>query len=250
MASGNGHAHGGNGHGPELHALGDGRGAAGGHPLGAGGAVSLSGRPVQSTSAGTTSLFLTSRRRHARRRAPRRDEKDIIRSGLSMILCFLGLAGLYVGRRGDARGRRPGARLHRRHQRADPVRDHAHPVQVGARAARLPPPGGPAAIASVVLADLIALIVTATSGPHRPPDRATPRDDAGHAGLFTRLRAPFEVVERAAGWRSVIGGDLPCQARAGRPAVSHSLDAYLVLSGLLFASARSASSPGATRSPC
>ena len=29
---GNGHSHGGNGHGPELHALGDGRGAAGGHP--------------------------------------------------------------------------------------------------------------------------------------------------------------------------------------------------------------------------
>ena len=44
------------------------------------------------------------------------------------------------GRRA-ARRRRPGPRLHRRDQRPDPVRDHAHPDEGGAGPARLPDAG-------------------------------------------------------------------------------------------------------------
>ena len=59
--------------------------------------------------------------------------RDIIRCGLAMIVCFVALAGIYVLMGAPLLGRRAGHRLHRRDQRADPVRDHAHPDEGRAR---------------------------------------------------------------------------------------------------------------------
>ena len=79
--------------------------------------------------------------------------------GLAMIVCFGALAGHLRAVGAPLVARRPGARLHRRHQRADPVRDHAHPVQ--GRPGRLvfQTQAGPAALAAVVLGVVIALAV-------------------------------------------------------------------------------------------
>ena len=55
--------------------------------------------------------------------------RDIIRCGLAMIICFAALAGLYVLAGAPVVAAAAGARLHRRHQRAGPVRDHADPDQ-------------------------------------------------------------------------------------------------------------------------
>ena len=67
--------------------------------------------------------------------------RNIIRSGLFMVLSFLGARRHLRADGRHAGGRGAGAGLHRRHQRAHPVRGHAHPVQGRAGAAGVPPPG-------------------------------------------------------------------------------------------------------------
>ena len=111
---------------------------------------------------------------------------------------------------------------------------------------------GPAAIAAVVIAVIIALAVVgdglgrgrrAASSRWRPSRR-------GRRSLFTRLRPAVRDRQRAAPGRGH-RRRLPGQARAGRTVVSDTLDAYLILSGAALRHRhRSASSPGATRSAC
>src|SRR5439155_21156492 len=166
------------------------------------------------------------------------------------------------GRRA-ARRRRPGPRLHRRDQRPRPVRDHADPDQGRSAAARLPDPGGPGGDRR-----------RDPGGRPRPHDRGDPVGRHGRArrddhrrprpGPVRRLGPPLRDRRRA----PPRGGDrrrVPRQARPtgldGRRRVirvivgailapifivglgliglaaggSRSLDAYLILSGLLFA---------------
>ena len=159
--------------------------------------------------------------------------RDIIRCGLAMIVCFGALAGIYV---------LIGAPL---------IGATQVIVYIGAISvlilfaimltqtkdapARLvfQTQAGPAAILSVVLAVLIALAISATdwgAAAHRV------RIATGTLSrvLFNDFVLPFEVVSVLL-LAAVVGGRVPREARAGRPLMSDSLDAYLVLSGILFA---------------
>ncbi len=158
--------------------------------------------------------------------------RDIIRAGLAMIVCFGALAGIYVI---------IGAPLLAAAQVV---------VYIGAISVLIlfaimltqtkdapsrlvfQTQAVPAAIAAVVVAVLIALAVGATDW-----GEAAARvqlDTGGHGrGPVQRLRAAVRGGQRAAAggghrWR------LPGAARAGRTVVTDSLDAYLILSGLLF----------------
>ena len=122
--------------------------------------------------------------------------RDIIRCGLAMIVCFAALAGLYVIAGAPVVAAAAGAGLHRRDQRARPVRDHAHPDQGGAqpRWCSRPRPF-PAAIAAAVLALLIAVVGGVDRlGRDRQAAIATDTDDAGRRPLFGDFMLPFEVV--------------------------------------------------------
>ena len=152
-----------------------------------------------------------------------------------MIVCFGALAGIYVIARRAARRRRPGHRLHRRDQRPDPVRDHAHPDEGRARAgssSRRRPSRrrSPSIVIAVVIALAIARDRLGRGGRARP---ARPTDAMSQRPV-QRVRAAVRDRQRAAA-RGGHRRRLPRQARAGRAVVSDSLDAYLVLSGLLFA---------------
>ena len=159
--------------------------------------------------------------------------RDIIRCGLAMMVCFGALAGIYV---------LIGAPL---------IAAAQVIVYIGAISVLIlfaimltqtkdapsrlvfQTQAVPAAFASIIIAVVIALAVGATDW-----GAEAKRDPARHRGAVAaalqRLRAAVRDRQRAAAggrdrWR------LPGQARAGRPVVSDSLDAYLVLSGLLFA---------------
>ena len=120
--------------------------------------------------------------------------RDIIRCGLAMIVCVPRPRRDLRGRRRAARGRGPGDRLHRRDQRPDPVRDHAHPVEGGPGPPRLPDPGRPGG--------------RRRDRPRRPRSRlGVAATDWGEAGervrlatdtlarvLFDEYVLPFEVV--------------------------------------------------------
>ena len=159
--------------------------------------------------------------------------KDIIRCGLAMIVCFGALAGIYVLMGAPLIGAAQvivyiGAIsvlilfAIMLTQTKDAPSRLVFQTQVG-----------PAAVAAVVVAVIIALAVAATdwgaSRRARHPGRERCRGGAVH-----RLRAAVRDRQRA-----VAGCGrrrrLPGQARTGRTVVSDSLDAYLVLAGLLFA---------------
>ena len=159
--------------------------------------------------------------------------RDIIRCGLAMMVCFGALAGIYV---------LIGAPL---------IAAAQVIVYIGAISVLIlfaimltqtkdapsrlvfQTQAVPAAIASIIIAVVIALAIGATDW-----GAAAKRDPARHRGAVAapvqRLRPAVRDRQRPAPG----GGDrrrLPRQARAGRAVVSDSLDAYLVLSGLLFA---------------
>ena len=159
--------------------------------------------------------------------------RDIIRCGLAMIVCFGSLAGIYVIL---------GAPL---------IAAAQVIVYIGAISVLIlfaimltqtkdapsrlvfQTQAVPAAIASIVIAVVIALAIGATDwGRGREPD---PARHLGHVdGPVQRLRPAVRDRQRPAA-RGRDRRRLPRQAREGRTVVSDSLDAYLVLSGLLFA---------------
>ena len=159
--------------------------------------------------------------------------KDIIRCGLAMIVCFGALAGIYV---------LIGAPL---------IGAAQVIVYIGAISvlilfaimltqtkdapARLvfQTQAGFAAIASVIIAVVIALSVVATDW-REVGERVRVATDRHGDDPVHGLRPPVRDRERAAAGRGHRRG-VPGQARAGRPVVSDSLDAYLILAGLLFA---------------
>ena len=143
--------------------------------------------------------------------------RDIIRCGLAMIVCFGALAGIYVIARRAARRRGPGHRLHRRDQRPDPVRDHAHPDQGRAQpgSSSRPRPCRRRS-PSIVLAVVIALAIGATDW-----GAAADRDPAGHAEtcrpvLFDDYVLPFEIVSVLL-LAAVIGGVFLAKRETGGP---------------------------------
>ena len=159
--------------------------------------------------------------------------RDIIRCGLAMIVCFGALAGIYV-------------------IIGSPLVAAAQViVYIGAISVLIlfaimltqtkdaptrlvfQTQAVPAAIASVVIAVVIALAVAATDWGELP-ERVAVAASAFSAVLFDEFVLPFEVVSVLL-LAAVIGGVFLAEARAGRPVVSDSLDAYLVLSGMLFA---------------
>ena len=159
--------------------------------------------------------------------------RDIIRCGLAMIVCFGALAGIYV-------------------IIGSPLIAAAQVVvYIGAISvlilfaimltqtkdapARLvfQTQAGPAAIASVVIAVLIALAVSSTEWGEVAARIRLGTTDAGHDAL-RRLHPAVRGRQRPAP-RSGHRWRVPGQARARGPIVSDSLDAYLILSGVLFA---------------
>ena len=159
--------------------------------------------------------------------------RDIIRCGLAMIVCFGALAGIYVLMGAPLLG-------------AAQVIVYIGAIsvlilfaimltQTKDAPSRLvfQTQAGPAAIAAVIIAVLIALAVNATDW-HEVGRTDPPGHRRALAPAVQRLRAALRDRQRPAArrrhrWR------LPGQARTGRPVVSDSLDAYLVLSGILFA---------------
>ena len=134
-----------------------------------------------------------------------------------------------------ARGGRPGHRLHRRDQRPDPVRDHAHPDEGRPeRGSSSRPRPVPAAIAAVDHRDRHR-----PRGHRRPTgarvaERVRVGDRASSTALFSDFVLPFEIVSVLL-LAAVIGGVFLAKRETGRAVVSDTLDAYLVLSGMLFA---------------
>ena len=174
--------------------------------------------------------------------------RDIIRCGLAMIVCFGALAGIYV---------LIGAPLLAAAQvivyigaisvlilfaiMLTQTKDAPSRLVFQTQAA-------PAAIAAVVIAVVIALAVNATDW-GEVGKRVHQGTADGLDAALQRLRAAVRDRQRAAAG----GGHrrrVPRQARAGRPVVSDSLDAYLACRGSCSRSGRSASWPGATRSAC
>ena len=159
--------------------------------------------------------------------------RDIIRCGLAMIVCFGALAGIYV---------LMGAPL---------IAAAQVIVYIGAISvlilfaimltqtkdapARLvfQTQAGPAAIAAVVIAVVIALAVVATDWGEVDERVRLATDELAKRPVH-RLHAAVRDRQRAPAGRRHRRG-VPGQARTGRPVVSDSLDAYLILSGLLFA---------------
>ncbi len=159
--------------------------------------------------------------------------RDIIRCGLAMIVCFLALAGIYV---------LIGAPLLAAAQvivyigaisvlilfaiMLTQTKDAPSRLVFQTQAV-------PAAIAAVVVAVLIALAISATDWAElHEADPAAGRPDVARAVRAVRL--PVRDRQRAAAGRRD-RRRVPGQARARRAAVSNSLDAYLILSGILFA---------------
>ena len=159
--------------------------------------------------------------------------RDIIRCGLAMIVCFGALAGIYAI---------IGAPLLAAAQvivyigaisvlilfaiMLTQTKDAPSRLVFQTQAV-------PAAIASIVIAIVIALAIGATDWGEAAERRHLTAEAMSNA-LFNGLRAAVRDRQRAAAggrhrWR------LPRQARARRAVVTDSLDAYLVLSGLLFA---------------
>ena len=163
--------------------------------------------------------------------------RDIIRCGLAMIVCFGALAGIYVILGAPLIAGAQVLDLHRRDQRPDPVRDHAHPDEGRAGPARVPDPGRPRG-------DRVD-----RPGDHPRPGRVGHRlgrgggpDRDGHRrhgpGPVPRLRPAVRGRQRPPPGRGH-RRHLPRQARAragrgGSATMTESLDAYLILSALLF----------------
>ena len=165
--------------------------------------------------------------------------KDIIRCGLAMIVCFAALAGLYV---------LAGATV----VAAAQVLVYIGAISVlvlfaimltqtkaAPSALVFQTQAFPAAIASAILALLIAISSSRPTGPRRRPHpdlRGRPRHS-----LFSDYILAFEVVSVLL-LAAVIGGVFLAKRERGEGVVlsaldgiSQSLDAYLVLSGVLFA---------------
>ena len=160
--------------------------------------------------------------------------RDIIRCGLAMIVCFGALAGIYV-------------------LIGTPLLGAAQViVYIGAISVLIlfaimltqtkdapsrlvfQTQAGPAAIAAVIIGVLIALC-------RQRDGLGRGRADRVHQGTkdishdrSSGLRAALRDRERPAARRGH-RRHLPREARAGRPVVSNSLDAYLALAGILFA---------------
>ena len=160
--------------------------------------------------------------------------RDIIRCGLAMIVCFGALAGIYVI---------IGAPL---------IAAAQVIVYIGAISVLIlfaimltqtkdapsrlvfQTQAVPAAIASVIIAVVIALAVAATDWGEAAERVRRRRPTTCRRRPVRRLRPAVRDRQRAAAGRGH-RRRVPGQARAGRAVVSNSLDAYLVLSGLLFA---------------
>ena len=159
--------------------------------------------------------------------------RDIIRCGLAMMVCFGALAGIYVI---------IGAPLIAAAQVIVYIGAISVLIlfaimltQTKAAPSRLvfQTQAVPAAISSIVIAIVIALAVGATEW-GEVPERIRLATAALSQVLFKdfvlavrdRQRAPARRRDRRR---------VPRQARAGRPIVSDSLDAYLILAGILFA---------------
>ena len=153
--------------------------------------------------------------------------RDIIRCGLAMIVCFGALAGIYVLMGAPLIGGRPGHRLHRRDQRPDPVRDHAHPDEgrADAGSSSRPRPARRRSRRSII-AVVIALAVAATDWGARRASGSGSAPSAMSKRAVQRLRPAVRDRQRAAA-RGGHRRRVPGQARAGRAVVSDSLDAYL-----------------------
>src|SRR5439155_977969 len=136
-------------------------------------------------------------------------------------------------RRRAARRSHPGPGLHRRHLGPRPLRDHAHADEGRPSPTRVSDAGRPGGIgrrraghhdrAGRWLNRLGSRRHSSSDGDRRPRQGALPA-----------VRPAFRDRQRAA----TGGGDrwrLPGQARRGRAVVTNSLDAYLILSGLVFA---------------
>ncbi len=160
--------------------------------------------------------------------------RDIIRCGLAMILCFGALAGIYV---------LLGAPLVAAAQVLVYIGAISVLVlfaimltQTKAAPTRLvfQTQAVPAGIAAVILAIFIAVTVSAT-------DWGTVAAERIHTATSAMARLLFEEYVLAVRGRerpAPRGRDrrrLPRQARGERALVSNSLDAYLILSGILFA---------------
>ena len=159
--------------------------------------------------------------------------RDIIRCGLAMIVCFGALAGIYVIL---------GAPL---------IAAAQVIVYIGAISVLIlfaimltqtkdapsrlvfQTQAVPAAIASVIIAVVLALAIAATDW-GEAAERVRVGTDAHVEAPVRPVRAAVRDRQRAAARRGH-RRRLPGQARAGRPVVSDSLDAYLVLAGMLFA---------------
>ena len=159
--------------------------------------------------------------------------KDIIRCGLAMIVCFGALAGIYVLMGAPLIGAAQvivyiGAIsvlilfAIMLTQTKDAPSRLVFQTQVG-----------PAAVAAVVVAVIIALAVAATDWGASAERVIAGASDVA-IGPVHRLRAAVRDRQRAPARRGR-RRRLPGQARTGRTVVSDSLDAYLVLAGLLFA---------------
>ena len=159
--------------------------------------------------------------------------RDIIRCGLAMIVCFGALAGIYV---------LMGATL---------IGAAQVIVYIGAISVLIlfaimltQTKDAPTRLVFQTQAGPAAIAVGRHRGPHRARgrrDRLGRRRGALHLhgqrgldGPVQRLRPAVRDRQRAAA-RGGHRRRLPRQARAGRPVVSDSLDAYLILSGILFA---------------
>ncbi len=170
--------------------------------------------------------------------------RDIIRCGLAMIICFAALAGLYVF---------AGATV----VAAAQVLVYIGAISVlvlfaimltqtksGPASLVFQTQAFPAAIAAAVLAMLIAVVVAATDWPGWPSLGRLVESSAADVAnrLFAKFMLPFEVVSVLL-LAAVIGGVFIAKRERGGERlmlafldnISASLDAYLVLSGLLFA---------------
>ena len=203
--------------------------------------------------------------------------RDIIRSGLWLVLCVRSAwPGIYALLGSHVRGGRPGARLHRRHQRAHPLRRDAHAVQGRTGAARLPAPGvggagdrrragrWPAAHPGRPVHDLAA----GRPGAHR---RRRARDIApllfgdyvfavrgrrraaaggGHRGLYLARREPGHARDRSRARRASRPAATTRADGEGRPREPLAGRLPRPLRAPLRHRRRSGSWPSATPSPC
>ena len=208
-AGGNGHAHG-DGHG----------GASAGH---AHRSLSAGDRdaaaiidPDRSGCAGTTRCFLSLAAVMLVAGLLVVTMRDIIRCGLAMIVCFAALAGIYVLLGAPLVAAAQVIVVHRRDQRPDPVRDHAHPDQGGAARLVFQTQAGWRASLSIVLGHHRSLIAVTATAVARAPATGPTRDE--RRSPRTAVRATTCCRSRSVGVLLLAAVDrrrVPRQARGG-----------------------------------